>query len=132
MNWSRRSFLTLLFALPSLLASTALADPGRHRHPHKPRRRRLRRRVRRRRIRRRARWRLIAGRRRLVVPLAIAVGWELAVDDRIVVVKEVHTTTVVVENADGTTSTLDVVKEDTEENGAELEGSEYEVESDEP
>ena len=89
------------------------------------RRRRRRRRIRRR-IRRRAAWRIVAGRRLLVVPLAIAVGSELLVDDKVVIVKEVHRHRVVVEHSDGKTETIEVVKKDTPENTKELEGSEIE------
>ena len=73
-------------------------------------------------------WRTTAGRRLLVVPLAVAVGWELMVDDNVVVVKEVHTEYVVVEKSDGSSEKIDIVKEDTDENSEELEGSEYEEE----
>lgn len=118
----------LLIALLSLTAAPALAHPGLHRHPHRRRGRRIRRRVRRRRIRRRVIWRTVGPRRLLVVPLAIAVGWELAVDERVVVVREVHVDHVIVTNADGKTEKIDVAKEDTAENAKELEGSEYEVE----
>ena len=63
-----------------------------------------------------------------MVPLAVAVGWELMLTDRVVVVKEVHEHTIVVENADGTRETIEVAKEDTDDNAIDLEGSEYEVE----
>ncbi len=128
---SRRVLLTGLLLL---VAPPALANPGRHVHPHGPkrrRRRRVRRRVRRHRIRRRARWRMLRGRRVLVVPVGLAVGWELSLDDRIVVVREVHEHKIVVEHADGTAESIDVAKEDTAENTNELEGSEYEVEIEE-
>ena len=64
-------------------------------------------------------------------PLAVAVGWELALDDRIVVVKEVHGETLVVVHADGKRETVEIVREDTDENARELEGSTYEVEIEE-
>lgn len=67
----------------------------------------------------------------LVVPAMLAVGWELFVDDQVVVVKEVHEHTVVVEYSDGRKESIEVVREDTEENAKELEGSEYEVEVEE-
>jgi hypothetical protein len=117
----------LLAALVALSAAPALAHPGPHRHPHRRRVRRVRRRIRRR-IRRRAAWRVFGPRRLLVVPLAVAVGWELLVDDRVVVVHEVHHDHVVVKHSDGKTEKIDVHKEDTEENAKELEGSDVEVE----
>ena len=114
----RRQFIAGLIALTAL---PAFAHPGPHRHPH-------RRRVRRRRIRRRVLWRTVGPRRLLVVPLAVAVGWELLVDDRVVVVHEVHVDHVIVKHTDGTTAKIETVREDDAENAKELEGSEYEVE----
>ncbi len=67
----------------------------------------------------------------LVVPVGLAIGWELALDDRVVVVREIHEHKIVVERADGTTESIEVVKEDTADNTKELEGSEYEVEIEE-
>lgn len=125
---SRRVVVTGLLALVAL---PALAHPGRHRHPHgRGPRVRPRRRIRRRRVRRRVVWRTVRGRRVLVVPTALAIGWELVVDDRVVVVTEVHEHRVVVEHADGSKESIDVVKEDSGENAEDLEGSEYEVEED--
>lgn len=130
MALSRRVFFFGVLGLAA--APTARAHPGKHRHPHGPRRRvKRRRRVRRRRVRRRVSWRVVRGRRRLVVPLGLAVGWELMFDDRVVVVREVTETRIVVEHAQGSTETLAIVREDTDENLAELEGSEYEVEIEE-
>jgi hypothetical protein len=128
MSFSRRGVLAVLLVL---LTPSAWAHPGPHRHPHGGPRRRIRRRVMRRRIRRAVLWRTVGGRRLLFVPLAVAVGWELLVDDKVVVVKEVHTHHIVVEHSDGTTQKLDVKKEDTKENKKDLEGSEYEVEIEE-
>jgi hypothetical protein len=65
------------------------------------------------------------------VPLAVAVGWELLVDDRVVVVHEVHVDHVIVRHGDGTTARIETVREDDAENAKELEGSEYEVEEEE-
>jgi hypothetical protein len=124
MGMSRRMFLTgflVFFASP-----TSLVFPG----PRK-RRRRRRRRFWRRRTRRRVLWRDIGGRRLLVVPLGIAVGWELMKDDKVVVVKEVHKHTIVVAHADGKTEEIEIAKEDTKENSKNLEGSKYEVEVEE-
>src|SRR4051794_27073784 len=67
-------------------------------------RRRVRRRVRRhvrRRIRRRVAFRMVTGRRVAVVPLAVAVGWELSLGPRVVVVREVRPTTIIVADAAG-------------------------------
>ena len=121
----RRQFIAGLLALSAL---PAFAHPGPHRHPHRRRARRVRRRVRRRRIRRRVLWRTVGPRRLLVVPLAVAVGWELLVDDRVAVVHEVHVDHVIVKHVDGTTAKIETVREDDAENAKELEGSEYEVE----
>ena len=121
MDASRRSFLIGLLVL---LAPPALAHPGHHRHPHVRRHRGRRRRVHRRRVRRRVVWRTNRGVRRLVVPVAVAPGWELVVDDRVVVVKQVHPDAIVVAHADGTTEKIPVRKQDTEENKQDLEGSE--------
>src|SRR5689334_12543320 len=119
---TRRHFVSLVVALAaSAAAPAALAGP----------RRRHMRRVRRRRIRRRVIWRTHAGRRALVVPVGVAVGWELMVDDRVVVVHEVKNDVIVVKDASGKTEEIAIVKEDTADNSAELEGSEYEVEIEE-
>ena len=76
---------------------------------------------------------MVAGRRVLVVPVAVAAGWELLIDKKIVVVKEVKTieaetgkkTVILVQgNQEGdTVMELDAVLEDTKENSVELEGS---------
>jgi len=109
-----RSKTLTLFAGLTTIPALALADPK----------------DRRRRVRRRATWRVVHGRRRLIVPTAVAVGWELAYDDRVVVVVEVHDDHVVVEDDEGKTEKIDVAKEDTKENSEKLEGSEYEAEDD--
>jgi hypothetical protein len=116
---SRRQLLATVVAL---CASPAFAGP-RHRH-----RRRVRRRVRRRRIRRRVRWRAFGLRRLLVVPVAVAAGWELLVDDRVLLVQEVHADHLIATHAGGKPEKIEIAKEDTAENAKELEGSEYEVE----
>lgn len=96
-------------------------------------RRRVRRKVRRR-IRRRVLWRMVGPRRVFVAPLAFAVGWELALaaeranePDVVVVVKELKVVdkrdVAVVVLPDGSTKELDVVREDTDDNRKELEGS---------
>lgn len=69
-------------------------------------------------------WRVIAGRRVVVVPVAVAVGWELNVDDRVVVVREVRpSSVVVVPIAGGAPEELEIQKEDTSENAVEEQGS---------
>ena len=135
MRYSRRTilgFFAVLFSPVALMSSPAQADKGRHSHPHRRKPRRMvRRRVRRRRIRRRAGWRVVHSRRLLIVPLAVAIGWELMVDNRVVVVREVHEHTIVVTHHDGSTQTIEVEKENLPENSIEIEGSEYEVEIEE-
>ena len=127
MNHSRRSLLACLIA--GLVAPTVLAHPGPHHHPHHRARRAIRRRrIWRHRVRRHVAWRVFGPRRLLVVPLAVAVGWELFVDDRVVVVKEVHEHKVIVEHSDGKTEEIEVHKEDTADNTQEHEGSKYEAE----
>lgn len=103
MTVSRRIFMTSLLVF---IASSAIAHPGPHRHPHRPRRWH--------RIRSRAWWRTIRGRRVLVVPTTLAVGWELLVDDQVIVVKEIQEHKIFVEYTDGSQESLEVVKEDTE------------------
>lgn len=66
-----------------------------------------------------------------MVPLGVAVGWELMVDDRVVVVHEVKPDVIIVKDASGKTEEIAVVKEDTDDNKVELEGTEYEVEEEE-
>ncbi len=102
------------------------ADAG----PRRRHRRRVRRRIRRR-IRRRVVRRVVFGRPFWVVPVGIAVGWELMDNDRVVVVKETKIVeketqkveVLVVVDSSGNTEEIEVVREDNAENGAELEGS---------
>lgn len=125
MRLSRRRLLS--FILASLMAPSILAHGGHHHHRH-PHRALVRRRVWRRRIRRHVVWHVIGGRRVLVVPVALAVGWELFVDNKPVVVKEVHRHKVIVEHTDGKTETVEIVKRDTPENTKNHDGSRYETE----
>ncbi len=78
---------------------------------------------------------MVGPRRVFVAPLAFAVGWELALaaekandPDVIVVVKEVKVVekreVAIVTMPDGTTKEIDVVREDTDDNKKELQGSE--------
>jgi bifunctional DNA-binding transcriptional regulator/antitoxin component of YhaV-PrlF toxin-antitoxin module len=65
------------------------------------------------------------------VPAAVAVGWELAIGPRIVIVEEVHHDHIIVKDDSGKSEKIEVVKEDTEENTKDLEGSEVEEEVEE-
>jgi hypothetical protein len=120
----RRFLLTSLAICTAALASGCVVRPARpvRARPHALRRRVVRRRVRRR-FRRRAAWRVVAGRRRLVVPVAMVVGWELMVDSRVVVVREVRPTVIVVAAPSGPPEELEYDREDTSENREEHPGS---------
>ena len=83
----------------------------------------MRRRIRRR-IRRRVAWRVIGGRRALVVPVAVAVGWELTVDARVVIVRELRPDVIVVVDERGAREELPYVREDDDVNGIDERGSE--------
>ena len=129
MKISRRHMILGLMSI--LLPSTTLAHKGRkpHRHVFRGVRRpgpRYRR-IWRRRVRRPVYWRRSYGRRLLVVPLALAVGWELMIDDHVVVVNEVRKNEIVVQYANGNQAIIEVLREDNKENAQELEGSEYEA-----
>ena len=116
---NRRVLMKLLVVGGAGVAAVALAGPKVRRKI----RRRVRRKVRRR-IRRRVLWRTVGARRALVVPLALAVGWELALDNRVVVVHEVKPEVIVV--IDPTTNKKEeiaVVKEDDAENAKDLQGT---------
>jgi hypothetical protein len=134
---NRRQFLTGLVAgavTATLLPRWAeAASPARRR-----RRRRVRRRIRRR-VRRRVARRLIGGRPFWVVPVGLVVGWELVHENRVVVVREIRTVVVegqktevaVVADLDAKVGAgqvapgeeIAILREDTKENAAELEGS---------
>ena len=129
---NRRVFLSGILAsaaaiFAGIVATDSDAGPRRRKKRRQKAKRKHNRKVHRR-VRRRTRWRVVRGRRRLVVPLGIAIGWELAYDDHVVLVKEVHEHHIVVEHPDGTTENVDVHQEDTEENSEELEGSVIEEE----
>lgn len=74
---------------------------------------------------------MLLGRPVWVVPIGLAVGWELLHDDKVVVVREVKIVEVdggqrevlVVAHRDGTVEDVEVVREDDEANAVELEGS---------
>lgn len=115
----RRELLKVAMVGAFGFASVAVAGPLRRRRV----RRRVRRHVRRR-FRRRVIWRTVGARRALVVPLAIAVGWELAVDKRVVVVHEVRPEVIVViDPKTNAREEIAIVREDTAENTKELEGT---------
>lgn len=126
---NRREATTGLLAFLSLLA-VGEADAAPRRRKARRKRRRVRRRVRRR-IRRRVVRRTVAGRRLWVVPVAAAVGWELMLDDRVVTVVEdkgpkadaPDVVVLVVKDEAGKQETIEVVREDTDENGKDLQGS---------
>ena len=122
--------------VPSALAGSHTPKERKKKKRRAKNRRRKRRTVRRRRrIRRRHRrrvgWRKLGTRRRLVVPVALIVGWELVVDDRVVVVRAIQAResegvsveVVTVVASDGSEQTVEILREDSSENGEELEGS---------
>ncbi len=121
---TRRQLLVGAVAAVSLtvVASDALAGPRR-----RTVRRRTRRRVRRR-HRRIVRRRTVAGVPTLVVPVSLAVGWELMVDDQVYVVTRVYKADgverVVLTASDDSTLDEPILREDTAENGKEQKGSE--------
>lgn len=126
----RRSVLTrLVTVLGGLLVLGSLGVEARPR-PVARHRRRVRRRIRRR-IRRRVIVRTIAGRPFWVVPVGLAIGWELMHEGRIVVVKEtkiieaggVKTEVAIVQGADGKTEQVSITREDTADNRKDLGGS---------
>ena len=133
---TRRQFLAAVAALIAagvLAPEDAIAGPrGRKAKRKKKRRvrRTVRRRVRRRR-RRRVRRRTVAGRNLWVVPVAVAIGWELMLDDRVVIVKdrrtrsadEVEVTVLVVVDDAGEESEVEVHLEDDETNRQVMAGS---------
>jgi hypothetical protein len=124
----RRELLGSLGAgfVGALVSGLGSAEAG----PRAIHRRRVRRRIRRR-IRRRVIFRTIAGRRVWVVPVGLAVGWELVHENRVVVVKETkyvevggaRTEVAIVQGSDGKTEQVEVAREDTPENSKNLEGS---------
>jgi hypothetical protein len=123
-DMTRRTALLSALALTLAGLGGAEARPG---PAQRRRRRRMRRRIRRR-IRRRVAFRMRAGRRFLVVPVAMAAGWELAIGNQVSVVKEVRPAQggvemAVVQYPDGKTQEVALAREDTPENTAEMEGT---------
>ena len=125
----RRSCLAALAAVFGVLLTTRQTDVEagmRVRHA----RRRVRRHVRRR-IRRRVVIRMVFGRRFWVVPVGLAIGWELVHDNRVLIVRETRIVerdatrveVVVVQESGGKTEEIEVIREDTSGNRKNLEGS---------
>lgn len=98
--------------------------------PRRRHRRRVRHRIRRR-HRRRVAIRMMFGRPFWVVPVGLAIGWELVHEDHVVIVKEVKVVErdnnkieiAVVQHTDGKTEEIEMVREDNDSNRKELEGS---------
>jgi hypothetical protein len=129
----RRSFLGSLAAVFGGALALGLGretEAGPRARAVRRHRRRVRRRIRRR-IRRRVGLRVWLGRPFWVVPVGVAVGWELVHKDRVVVVQSTKVVVrddkkidvLVVRDHDGKTEEVEVLREDTAENKAELEGS---------
>jgi hypothetical protein len=74
---------------------------------------------------------MVLGRPVWVVPVGLAIGWELVHENQVVVVKETKfveiggakTEVVIVQHSNGKTEQVEVAREDTPENGANLEGT---------
>jgi hypothetical protein len=121
------AFAVLLGGALTLTTQDALAD-----RPRRVRRRRIRRRIRvRRRIRRRVVTRTVFGRPFWVVPVGLAVGWELVHAGRVVVVKEIKVVekeghkieVATVQDESGKVDHVEITREDTADNAKNLEGS---------
>jgi hypothetical protein len=126
----RRNFLVAIAALSGTALTLNVVDA--QAGPLRRRRRRVRRRIFvRRRIRRHAFTRIVFGRPFWVVPLGLAVGWELAHADRVVVVKEIKVVekdgnkieVATVEDSKGKSEQIEITREDTAENSKNLEGT---------
>ena len=121
----------LAAALAAVFGAALIVDPTHAlAQAVRRRRRRVRRRVRRR-HRRLAVTRVVRGRRLWVVPVGLAVGWELVHDNRVVIVREIKVVerdgarveVAVVQDGAGKTEEVEVLREDTADNRNELEGS---------
>lgn len=125
---NRRDFATALAAVIGIALHSQPNDAVAQ--PRRRARRRVRRRVRRR-FRRVAVTRMVRGRRLWVVPVGLAIGWELVHENRVVVVKETkfverdgaNVEVVVVQDSAGATEEVEVLREDTAANRKELDGS---------
>jgi hypothetical protein len=124
----RRHFVSsfLIVGAATIVSIDVLAGPVRRA------RRRIRRRIRvRRRIRRPAITRIVLGRPYWVVPVGLAIGWELAHAGRVVLVKEIRTVekdgtkteVATVQDASGKSEQVAITREDTADNAKDLEGS---------
>jgi len=125
---NRRTLLaSLAAALAAALAFGLVGAEAQVRHPV----RRRARRVVRYRYRRRVVVRIVNGRPLWVVPVALAVGWELVHRDRVVIVRETRVIeregkrveVALVQDSAGKTEEIEIFREDTAENRAELKGS---------
>jgi hypothetical protein len=124
----RRDFFSRFAAPLGLTFALATSESLAYDNPRRRSHHRLR--VRRR-IRRHAFIRIRYGRPFWVVPVGLAIGWELSLRNRVVVVREtrivekngVKTEVAVVQGADGKSEQIDITREDTAENREELEGS---------
>ena len=141
---TRREALAAILAAIAMGAATPAALAGSHKPKarkkkrqknREKKRKKARRKVRRairRRHRRRSFWKNVGKRRLAVVPLLLAVGWELVIDDRpyvvrrfkFVEVESVRTEVVVIVDDSGVEHEHPIHREDTEDTLFELEGSE--------
>ena len=124
----RRTFLTrLAAAITAMAAGVTIWPEEGEAGPRRRKRRRVRRRRRRRRHRRRVARRKWRNRHRWVVPVALAVGWELAHEDRVVVVKEIKYIEVEGEKTEAIITTdgeeIPIEREDDKTNSVAEEGS---------
>jgi hypothetical protein len=125
---NRRNFVATCASALGLVVLTAVSDSEAGRRAH---RRRVRRRIRRR-HRRRVAVRMMFGRPFWVVPVGLAVGWELVRANRVVVVHEIKVVerdntkieVAVVADPDGKSEQIEITREDNDDNRKELEGSE--------
>ena len=124
---NRRTFFTSLAAVFG--AALTFGSGGVEAQPRHPiRRRRL---IVRRRHRRNVVVRIVNGRPFWVVPVALAVGWELVHLGRVVVVQETRVIeregkrveVAVVKDSAGKTEQVEIIREDTAENRVDLQGS---------
>ena len=123
----RMFFASLAAAFAAALSFGLGGAEAQVRHPV----RRRARRVVRYRYRRRVVVRIVNGRPLWVVPVALAVGWELVHRDRVVIVRETRfiekegkrVEVALVQDSAGKTEEIEIFREDTAENRVELKGS---------
>jgi len=70
---------------------------------------------------------MIGARRVVVVPVAVAVGWELSIDARVVVVHELRPDVLIVVDAQGARQELPYLREDDDANRVEQQGSQLDA-----